>query len=142
MERNSRRLSSLSEILQNGEQVRIHVIVIHQAHQVIAALYLKQMQNYLSHTISKYLSTETKLNRQLHQPTSSSNFRDRSPSGYKEAHPLNQISNASSFHTWKLAGSTTVGWMISLAGKTPHVTAFTSFWVMLDTQMPSLFTAM
>ena len=74
--------------------------------------------------------------------TSSSSVLDGSPSGYKEAHPLDQISNASSFHTLKLVGSTTVGWMISFAGKTPQVTAFTSVRATLDIQLPPLFTAM
>lgn len=65
-----------------------------------------------------------------------------SPSGKREAQTWVQISKASSFQTAKLAGSTTVGWMISLAGKTPQVTALTSAGPTLETLWLSLFTAM
>ncbi|KAJ6958859.1 hypothetical protein NC653_037200 [Populus alba x Populus x berolinensis] len=89
------------------------VIIIYQADQKVAALHLQNLTLVL----------------------------DGSPSGYKEAHPLDQISNASSFHTLKLVGSTTVGWIISFAGKTPQVTAFTSVRATLEIQLPPLFTA-
>jgi hypothetical protein len=51
------------------------------------------------------------------QSAFSSSSLDESPSGNRQAHPRVQISNASSFQTIKLAGSTTVGWLISLPGK-------------------------
>ena len=49
---------------------------------------------------------------------------------------------ACTFQTAKDCGSTTVGWTISLAGKTPQVTAFTSVGPKFEIMSPLAFTAM
>merc|ERR1712203_110879 len=50
-------------------------------------------------------------------------LREASSPSYSRPHFSNQSAKASSFHTLKETGSTTVGWQIPLPGKTPQVTA-------------------
>lgn len=135
---------TLSKICKNGKKVTMDVVIVYQADQVVAVLHLQNKNGSNEHLSANKKDTCARLQgcMGVWNQTSSSNFRDASPSGYKQDHPLDQISNASSFHTIKLTGSTIVGWMISLAGNTPHVTAFTSVWPALDIQFPFLFTAM
>lgn len=140
-------ISESSDVLKSCIDIPIHIIIVHQADQVITILYLPWYRIAINITLLFPRLPPSHQLREIEMEdgkghTSSSICLEASASWNREAHTLVQMSKASSFQTMKLTGSTTVGWIISFAGKTPQVTAFTLFGSTFEMLFPSLFTAM